>query len=248
MGTLDDKFRKVRLDQSPYLFHFVKGTRNEAKEVLAKILEENRLVSRNNAICFTASPVTSLLEFFNTNVNRTGQPLYQSFGIGFSREIMIDRYGARNVIYCGNDDISDVPKSMRWRTQLLQVNEYDFEYLREWRIPVSEFDFSEMSKEHIVVIAPDLDDLNDLVVKFEMEFNPIVDYYNGNVEPNWDEAYIREWRGISLTQISETLNTDYKVLKEANGQEIGEDMVDSLIQSFQVYMSKHKVEDIIDKI
>ena len=51
-----------------------------------------------------------------------------------------------------------------------------------------------------------------------------------------------------MTQISETLNTDYKVLKEANGQEIGEDMVDSLIQSFQVYMSKHKVEDIIDKI
>ena len=98
------------------------------------------------------------------------------------------------------------------------------------------------------VIFGNVDVAFDLVVKFEMEFNPIVDYYNGNVEPNWDEAYIREWRGISLTQISETLNTDYKVLKEANGQEIGEDMVDSLIQSFQVYMSKHKVEDIIDKI
>ncbi len=248
MGALDDKFRKVRLDQSPYLFHFVKGTKNEAKKVLSKILDERKLVSRGDAICFTASPVTSLLEFFDTKVIRTAQPLYQSFGIGFRREIMINEYGARNVIYCGKDDISDVPKSMRWRTQLLQVNEYDFEYLREWRVPGSEFDFTNMSKEHIIVIAPDLDDLNDLVVKFEMEFNPIVDYYNGDVEPNWDEAYIREWRGISLTQISETLNTDYKVLKEANGQEIGEDMIDSLIQSFQVFISKQKVEDILDKI
>lgn len=98
MGAFDDKFRKVRLDQSPYLFHFVKGTRNEAKEVLAKILEEKKLVGKNKAICFTASPVTSLLEFFNTKVNRTGQPLYQSFGIGFRREVMIEEYGARNVI------------------------------------------------------------------------------------------------------------------------------------------------------
>ena len=87
MGAFDDKFRKVRLDQSPYLFHFVKGTRNEAKEVLAKILEEKRLVSRNNAICFTASPVTSLLEFFNTNVNRTGQPLINLLVLAFLKKL-----------------------------------------------------------------------------------------------------------------------------------------------------------------
>lgn len=59
MGTFDNKFRSVKPDQSPYLFHFTKGTADEAKNAMYSIIEQKKLISKSNDyICFTASPIT----------------------------------------------------------------------------------------------------------------------------------------------------------------------------------------------
>ena len=59
MGTLDNKFRRVKPDQSPYLFHFTKGTPEEAKNAMYSIIEHKKLISKSqDYICFTASPIT----------------------------------------------------------------------------------------------------------------------------------------------------------------------------------------------
>ena len=41
----------------------------------------------------------------------------------------------------------------------------DYEYLREWRVPGKEFDFSGFPREHIIVIAPTEDSLLDFVTR-----------------------------------------------------------------------------------
>jgi len=37
-----------------------------------------------------------------------------------------------------------------WRFLKLDVDTYDYEYLREWRVPGKEFDFSGFPREHII--------------------------------------------------------------------------------------------------
>lgn len=105
MGNIADKFRRVRLDQTPYLFHFTKGTIEESKDSLFSILDQDKLISKYcDYICFSASPITSIHKFFETKVNSTNLPMYQPFGIGFSRDLLIKEFGARNVIYCDEQE------------------------------------------------------------------------------------------------------------------------------------------------
>ena len=47
MSIIDIKFRRVRQDQTPYLFHFMSGKEEEAKAILGTILNEERLISPN---------------------------------------------------------------------------------------------------------------------------------------------------------------------------------------------------------
>lgn len=90
MGTISDKFRRTRLDQTPYLFHFTKGTAEKSKESLYSILNQKKLISKKyDFVCFSASPITSIHKFFETKVNSTNLPMYQPFGIGFSRDLLI---------------------------------------------------------------------------------------------------------------------------------------------------------------
>lgn len=226
MASNDYKFRSVRLDQSPYLFHFTKGTKQDAKNSLTEILSEQKLKSEKGYICFTASPVTSILKFLKTTVNGTGLPLYQSYGIGFSRDIMIRDYSARNLIYCSKDELYLIPDEFKWRAGKLEIGEYDFEYLREWRIKGRVFDFSSFPKEHIIVIAPTKADLNDLVLKNDLIFNPVVSP-DGDIDPDWDEKLVREWKGIALENLPDNYN-DYSLSGDTASQRIGEDLFDAI--------------------
>lgn len=85
----------------------------------------------------------------------------------------------------------------------LDVDRYEFEYLKEWRIKGNEFDFKEFSKQDILVIAPDKEALDWLVTGFEMEFTACIDYINGTIEENWTESYPRMWKGIEVCKIGE---------------------------------------------
>ena len=83
------------------------------------------------------------------------------------------------------------------RTDILNVDFYDFEYLREWRIKGNAFDFSKFPQGDIIVVAPDTNSLNHLVVKFDMKFTPYVNCYTGDIEEDWSEEFVREWKFTS---------------------------------------------------
>lgn len=89
MAYFNEKFKRARLDQSPYLFHFVNGRDKKPCETLLKILKEQKLKSDKGYICFSASPITAIKRFFETKTNTTGNPLYNPFGIGFSRDLLV---------------------------------------------------------------------------------------------------------------------------------------------------------------
>lgn len=229
MSEIDNKFRKVRFDQSPYLFHFTRGSIQDAKNSMYSILEQEKLISKSDCICFTASPITAILDFFKTTIRSTGEPMYQPFGIGFSRDMLIKEYGARNVIYSSAHEMDDIPDSLKWRSLRLDVGVYDFEYLREWRIKGNEFDFSSFPKEHILIVAPTIADLNDLIVKHDVALYPVLNRY-GEYEPEMEEVFIRGYKGMSIEEIA-THETDYEVSGSTASQKIGEDMFQSLLAS-----------------
>ena len=227
MAYFNDKFKMARLDQSPYLFQFINGYDPSPHETLRKILEEKQLVSSKGYICFSASPLTAITKFFEVKVRSTGQPMYQPWGLGFSRDILVRDFGARNVIY--TDGTEGIPDHLEWRTDKLNVDSYDFEYLREWRIKGGQFDFSDFPRGDVIVIAPDYNSLNDLVVRFDMEFTPFVNHYTGDIEEDWSEVWKREWKGISVDKLGEDILDDYAVSGSTITQILDEDMVDKLL-------------------
>ena len=79
----------------------------------------------------------------------------------------------------------------------------------------------------MIVIAPDTNSLNLLVVKFDMEFTPYIDCYNEEIEPDWTESFTREWKGIAVDDLGEYLD-DYAVSGSTTSQVVGEDMSDNL--------------------
>ncbi len=204
MAYFNDKFKMARLDQSPYLFHFINGYDQSPHETLRKILEEN------------------------VKVKSTGKPMYQPWGLGFSRDILVRDFGARNVIY--TDGTEEIPDHLEWRTQKLDVDSYDFEYLREWRIKNGKFDFSGFPRGDMIVIAPDYNCLNDLVVRFDMEFTPFVNHYTGDIEEDWSEVWKREWKGLSVDKLdSNNILDDFAVSGSTISQILEEDMLDKLL-------------------
>ena len=55
-----------RSDLSPYLFHFTKDNGGKsAKEIIASIVEEMKLISNAGYICFTEQPLIMCDEMFN---------------------------------------------------------------------------------------------------------------------------------------------------------------------------------------
>ena len=227
MSIGSDKFRTKKRDQSPYLFHFISGKEYEAAEILKTILQEKCLRSRKDEyICFTASPITQVGEFFETLVNRTGQPMYQPYGIGFSRDILIRGYGAKNVIYGDEADEKTMANcGLSWRFLKLNVDSYDYEWLREWRVPGKEFDFSNFPKEHIIVIAPTDDKLLDFVTREYCVQSWDYDENTGEKFDDWLEMYDRSWKGLSLESIrNQNFINDYQVSGSTISQIIGADM------------------------
>lgn len=239
MVYFNDKFKKTRLDQSPYLFHFIKGQNQSPAETLKKILEEQKLLSSRGFVCFSASPLTAIKKFFEVVTQRNGRPLYYPWGIGFSRDILVRDFCARNVIY--TDGSEEIPESLKWRTEKLDVDCYDFEYLREWRIKGKEFDFSKFPEENIIVVAPDISKLNYLVVGFDLEYIPCINPFNGNVDWNCEEKFTRNWKGIAVDQVGEYLD-DYAISGDTVSQVIGENMLPKLLSKIPLLVPSCKEE------
>lgn len=149
--------------------------------------------------------------------------MYQPYGIGFSRDILIREYDARNLMYFSIEELQTLDDSLKWRSDKLDVDRYDFEWLREWRTKGKIFDFFGFPKEHIIVIAPTANELLDIIVSQEPDIqitgNPITEEMDYYIE----EAYKRKWKGFTLKQIQ--LHENDVVLSGATStQIIGIDM------------------------
>lgn len=120
---------------------------------------------------------------------------------------------------------------------MLNVDSYDFEYLREWRIKGKVFDFSQFPKEDIIVIAPTIDALNSVVIKFDMEFAPYVNY-TGDIIENWDESFTREWKGISVDTLGVIYLDDYAISSGTISQILGEDMLEKIFATWPINLAQ----------
>ena len=226
--TQSDKFRKVKQDATPYLFHFTKG--ESAINTLSKILEEETLISAKKPyICFTSSPLTSLKKFFQTKVNRTGLPMYMPYGIGFSRDIMYQYYGARNVIYSTKEEIEEIGKiypQLLWRCEELDIQNHDFEYLKEWRIRLDKFDFHDFDKEHIIIIAKSKKELDELAVAYDWDVEFEYEHEIRSAYPiiTRESNGKRKWKGIAIDDADSFLN-DFEISALTKTQIIGEELL-----------------------
>lgn len=225
-----NNMRSSKLDLSPYLFHFIKGYIADPMSDLRGMLKDRQIRSRSNKnyICFTSSPITQVGGFFDTKVHTTGKPLYQCYGLAFPRDLLINGYGARNVIY------TDIPEQQYlsstpylWRCEPLDTTQNDWEWLREWRTPGSVFDFCNIPDENIIIITPTQKDLLKLVVRESLMEGTDYDPTTGEEYPELFEVYDRKMKGISLDRIREvSFLNDYTLMDEIERQVIGEDMYD----------------------
>lgn len=196
MKSRSDEIRNRRKDLTPYLFHFIKGDKNP-NSILSKILAEECLKSDKGIICFTEAPLTSCRDMFDY-MEQYRKPMYTKFGIGILRDLLFE-LGARNVIYGRSSEVEQIPQNMLWRYEKFEPKSKDFTWLREWRLPVSEFNFSDFRNE-ICVITPTDKDLVELTMSYDVD----AEYeYEAGDDPTlnaWSTGY-RIWKGISMEDI-----------------------------------------------
>ena len=186
------KIRELREDISEYLFHFTKG--EDAFETLQKILDEGRLLSskENRYICFTEAPITMLKGFFNfVERNYSTPTIIAPYGIGIKKDILFQK-GARPVIYGTREEKKLLPERLQWRHVNMNLPDYDFSWLREWRIKCNYIKFK---PEHIIVITRTTDE--QLLLHKVIIDNP--DNYSKIDESMVD--FQRIYRGVSIEEI-----------------------------------------------
>lgn len=127
-----------REDISNYLFHFTKG--DNALGKLQKILSEDALrdTKGNGYLCFTETPIYMLGDFFEYVCKKYTTPtLLAPYGIGIKKDLLF-KNGARPVIYGISEEKDLLPKELQWRHVDLNLPDYDFSWMREWRYPLKD--------------------------------------------------------------------------------------------------------------
>ena len=215
--------RDKKPDLSPFLFHFTSG--DNAFDNIISIVNDKKLICKMNieeyrkSICFTESPLSLSIAVFDYMYSYS-TPCFSKYGIGFKRDVLVRSCGARPVIYGDGDEYNLLPKELKWRFEALDVEIRDWQWLREWRIKGKVFDFSQISLEDIIIIAPTKDDLKKIVAYSEFEeFDFDVDH--GVCVPYPIYKLSREWKGISFEELS-FINNDTELEKLTDLQEIGE--------------------------
>lgn len=218
-----NKLRTQRKDLSPYLFHFTKGDNPFVN--MNSILSKCYLRSEHwNYICFTDAPITSNIALLDYMEKKHHIPLYSKFGIGFSRDIMFENYGARNVIY---DKVESIPHDAKgipnWRYERMSSGSHDFSWLREWRIQGKSFDFSTFPKEDIIVVAPTKEQLLELVGYEEFEEDFSFEPETGECIQYIHQTNKRLWKGFAIDEIKQ-MHDDFCVSGSTKNQVLGEDI------------------------
>lgn len=215
-----------RSDLSPFLFHFTKDKNGlDAKTVIQNIIDEMKLKSDTGYICFTEQPLIMCEEMFSY-FNKFPKPMYRPYGIGIRRDVLY-KMGARNVIYGTYDEWLALPDSMKWRFLVLDVDKYDYSWLREWRFPGNELDFSKMGSENVIIVTPQK---SDEILAFSPDYD--VDFeYDSETKTSKPYVYVsgasRAWRSINFDRVKRDQMNDYMVdASTFFEQRVGEDIDD----------------------
>ena len=215
--------RDRKPDLSPFLFHFTSG--GDPFSTINSIIEERCLICERNvndylkAVCFTESPLTLSLQVFSY-MNSWSKPRFSRYEIGFKRDVLIRDYLARPVIYGDEHEYKLLPDELKWRFERLDVIQHDFQWLREWRIKGDTFDFSNISTDDIIIIAPTTEDL-EKIIAFQ-EFDELdFEFDHGKTFPYPIYKLSREWKGVSFEMLS-SYSSDNELERVTDSQEIGE--------------------------
>lgn len=217
--------RDRKPDLSPFLFHFTSGY-NSIDNILSIITDKKMICKMDcdkdlKAVCFTESPITLSSDVF-CYMNSWPKPIFSKYGIAFKRDVLIRDYNARPVIYGDTKEQEILPNEVQWRFLLLDVNRYDYQWLREWRIKGEVFDFSKLSINDYFIIAPTNDDLKRIISYQELD-DIDFDYDHGVCYAYAIYKSTRELKGISFEELSHYSN-DRELEIATDKQEIGEEI------------------------
>lgn len=145
---------ELRSDLSEWLVHFTSGPANTPAEKLKEILTGKALRSWQTpaVVCFTEAPLRQFNALFQNVFHRYYDPMLAPYGVAVRKQWLFAQ-GGRPVIYGPHTERDDLPESMRWR-HVTFTPEYDFMWLREWRIQT---DCLELDPKETLVVVPNED-------------------------------------------------------------------------------------------
>lgn len=234
---LYDRIVSVREDVSDYVFHFTRQP--NGKDTLKQIIRDKAIKDIHNKgfICFTEAPITQLVNMFEIlRDSSDAHPQYKCapYGIGIKKSYFYER-GGRPVIYVSNEEksfVSNLPnlissKSEKeffenrfaWRFQPFIPNLYDFTWLREWRIPLGQFD---LDYENCFAIVNEFRDQEDVGI---LEFNDCdvvgAEPEDGGCTTFFEVKYDRSIRACLFSQMGD-LYENGRVIKSDPKKEVVE--------------------------
>ena len=113
----------------------------------------------------------------------------------------------------------------------MDVDSYDYSWLREWQYPSSELDFSKFNTDDVIIVTPTKEDE-------ELAFTPDYDVdFAYDSDDKMARPYLivtgatRAWRSINFDRVRKEQLTDYMVDAQTYfEQRIGEDYEDSVLK------------------
>ena len=214
------KILRSREDLSNYVLHFTKH--RNAYETLKNILEDERIkdINNNGYICFSESPLPSLPSMFKL-FKKYKDPMYAPYGIGIQKDVFW-KMGGRPVIYGEQEEYNHLTPELKWRFQILQPNNYDFSWLREWRIPVAEIDLSKIDCFIVVDTLNDVESLHHLIFDLgdiEGDAQP----EDGMCHVKYLGYFTRKYKIISMEEIESINNMSKNDLEKLLQEQPDED-------------------------
>ena len=147
--------------------------------------------------------------------------MYAPYGIGIKKDIFW-KMGGRPVIYGEQDEYNQLTPELKWRFQILQPNNYDFSWLREWRIPVAEIDLSKIDCFIVVNTLNDVDSLYHLIFDLgdiEADAQP----EDGMCYVEYLGYFTRKYKIISMEEIENINNMSKNDLEKILQEQPDED-------------------------
>lgn len=213
--TFMERVKPLRSDLSDWVVHFTKGTHQHAEETIGTILAEGALRSFviPPVICFTEAPLREFNKLFQIFAAYP-EPMFAPYGIAVPKTWLFE-HGGRPAIYGPPGDLEDLPAGLKYRHVEYNPANYDFAWMREWRIAS---EVLPLERENTLVILPTDDEAFGLTCDVEVEGEPCG---GGEIETIY--SIVHDWYSVSLADIAaQQTHQDEITAKSIEMQELRE--------------------------